>query len=85
MWGVLGWPPRLRFLAQDGPGGFSTRATSAYVLDLSTGTVLLDKNADQPLAPASMSKLMTLEMLFEAIKEGPPCAGYDILRVATRL
>ncbi|SUZ31626.1 D-alanyl-D-alanine carboxypeptidase DacA [Roseibaca ekhonensis] len=56
--------------AQDGPGGFSTRATSAYVVDLGTGTVLLSKNADEPLPPASMSKLMTLEMLFEAIKEG---------------
>lgn len=57
-------------LAQDGPGGFMTRATSAYVVDLGTGTVLLNKNADQALPPASMSKLMTLEMLFEAIKEG---------------
>lgn len=56
--------------AQDGPGGFSTRATSAYVIDLGTGTVLLNKNADEPLPPASMSKLMTLEMLFEAIKAG---------------
>ena len=68
--GGLGLAAPTALLAQDGPGGFSTRATSAYVLDLSTGTVLLDKNADQPLAPASMSKLMTLEMLFEAIKEG---------------
>lgn len=56
--------------AQDGPGGFNTRATSAYVMDMGTGTVLLNKNADEPLPPASMSKLMTLEMLFEAIKEG---------------
>lgn len=62
----LGMP----ILAQDGPGGFSTRATSAYVVDLGTGTVLLSKNADQPLPPASMSKLMTLEMLFEAVKAG---------------
>lgn len=57
-------------MAQDGPGGFSTRATSAHVVDLGTGTVLLSKNADQPLPPASMSKLMTLEMLFEAVKAG---------------
>jgi len=56
--------------AQDGPGGFVTRATSAYMVDLGTGTVLLNKNADEALPPASMSKLMTLEMLFEAIKEG---------------
>ena len=38
---------------------FETRATAAYVLDQSTGTVLMAKNADEPLPPASMSKLMT--------------------------
>ncbi len=48
---------------------FDTSATSAYVLDYTTGTVLLAKNADQPLPPASMSKLMTLYMAFEALKK----------------
>lgn len=50
--------------------GFETRAKSAFVLDFTTGTVLLEKNADQPLPPASMSKLMTLYMLFEALRDG---------------
>jgi D-alanyl-D-alanine carboxypeptidase (penicillin-binding protein 5/6) len=50
--------------------GFETRATSAFVMDFNTGTVLLSKNADEPLPPASMSKLMTLYMLFEAIEDG---------------
>jgi D-alanyl-D-alanine carboxypeptidase (penicillin-binding protein 5/6) len=49
---------------------FDTRATAAYVVDQTTGTVLLAKNADTPLPPASMSKLMTLYMAFEAIKDG---------------
>ena len=49
---------------------FDTRATAAYVIDHSTGIVLLDKNADAPLPPASMSKLMTLYMAFEAIADG---------------
>jgi D-alanyl-D-alanine carboxypeptidase (penicillin-binding protein 5/6) len=49
---------------------FETRATAAYVLDFNTGTVLLDKNGDVPVPPASMSKLMTLNMLFEAIADG---------------
>ncbi len=49
---------------------FDTRATAAYVVDQTTGTVLLAKNADQPLPPASMSKLMTLYMAFEALREG---------------
>lgn len=49
---------------------FETRATAAWVYDLTTGTVLLEKNADQPLPPASMSKLMTLNLLFEALRDG---------------
>lgn len=47
-----------------------TKATAAYVLDQTTGTVLLSKNADEPLPPASMSKLMTIYMAFEAIADG---------------
>ena len=49
---------------------FETRAKAAYVIDHTTGTVLLNKNADEPLPPASMSKLMTLYMAFEAIERG---------------
>ena len=56
--------------AQDGAPAFETLATSAYVRDLTTGMVLLDKNADEALPPASMSKLMTLLMLFDAIRDG---------------
>lgn len=49
---------------------FDTRASAAFVLDVKTGTILLSKNADQPLPPASMSKLMTLYMAFEAVRDG---------------
>lgn len=49
---------------------FDTLARAAWVFDMTTGTVLLAKNADEPLPPASMSKLMTLNMLFEALKDG---------------
>jgi len=49
---------------------FDTKARAAYVIDLTSGTVLLSKNADLPLPPASMSKLMTLYMTFEFIKSG---------------
>lgn len=49
---------------------FETEATSAFVVDVGTGTVLLNKNADVPLPPASMSKLMTLYVTFEAIRDG---------------
>ncbi|WP_170364444.1 D-alanyl-D-alanine carboxypeptidase family protein [Ruegeria arenilitoris] len=49
---------------------FDTSARAAYVIDQTTGTVLLSKNADEPLPPASMSKLMTLYVAFEALRDG---------------
>jgi len=49
---------------------FDTTARAAWVYDVATGTVLMEKNADEPLPPASMSKLMTLNMLFEALHDG---------------
>ena len=44
-----------------------TPAKSAVVIEVATGKILLDKNADVPMAPASMSKLMTLYLLFERL------------------
>lgn len=49
---------------------FETQATAAWVYDVSTGTVLMDHNADVLVPPASMSKLMTINMLFEALRDG---------------
>jgi D-alanyl-D-alanine carboxypeptidase (penicillin-binding protein 5/6) len=49
---------------------FETQAGSAWVIDHNTGQVLLSHNADVPLPPASMSKLMTLLMTFEALDDG---------------
>ncbi len=49
---------------------FETKARAAFVMDLATGIVLLTKDADKPLPPASMSKLMTLYVTFEFIKAG---------------
>ncbi|VDC33740.1 D-alanyl-D-alanine carboxypeptidase family protein [Pseudogemmobacter humi] len=49
---------------------FETQARAAWVYDVTTHTVLMDKNADEPLPPASMSKLMTINMLFEALRDG---------------
>ena len=49
---------------------FDTRARAAYVIDQGTNTVLLSKNAETPLPPASMSKLMTLYVAFEAVRDG---------------
>lgn len=49
---------------------FETSAKSAVVFDLGTDLTLMEKNADMALPPASMSKLMTLNMVFEALEDG---------------
>jgi serine-type D-Ala-D-Ala carboxypeptidase (penicillin-binding protein 5/6) len=47
-----------------------TVARQAILIDLSTDTVLFEKNADARMAPSSMSKIMTMYMVFERIKQG---------------
>lgn len=47
-----------------------TAARSAMVVDMTSGAILMAKNEDQPIPPASMSKLMTLNMVFEALAQG---------------
>ncbi|TGY87924.1 D-alanyl-D-alanine carboxypeptidase [Marinicauda algicola] len=54
--------------AQD--SAFETRASHAVILDYETGEILYSKNGAEPMPPASMSKLMTVYMAFEAIEEG---------------
>jgi D-alanyl-D-alanine carboxypeptidase (penicillin-binding protein 5/6) len=49
---------------------FDTTAQYAVLMDAATGTVLWEKDGDVRMHPASMSKLMTLSMLFDALKSG---------------
>ncbi len=49
---------------------FETAASAAWVYDMTTNTVLMDKQGEVPLPPSSMAKLMTLNMLFEALQDG---------------
>ena len=49
---------------------FETSAKAAYIIDLKTNAILLSKNPDEPMPPASLSKLMTLNMVFEALEDG---------------
>lgn len=48
----------------------TTRAKQAILMDANTGAVLFQHNADELAPPASMSKLMTLAVIFRALKEG---------------
>jgi D-alanyl-D-alanine carboxypeptidase (penicillin-binding protein 5/6) len=49
---------------------FETPAEVAYLIDLSSGAVLLSKDADRRIPPASMAKMMTTNVAFELIKKG---------------
>lgn len=49
---------------------FETKAAHAFMIDAETGAVLFSKDADALIQPASLAKLMTVEMAFSAIKTG---------------
>lgn len=49
---------------------FETIAVNAYVIDVNTGTVVLDKASSESMPPASTSKLMTTAVLFKALVDG---------------
>lgn len=51
-------------------GNLDTIARQAILLDMTTQTVLFEKNADERMAPSSMSKIMTMYMVFSALREG---------------
>lgn len=59
-------------LAEAGPSqiGTNTIAQYAYMVDAQTGAVLLFKDADKPMAPSSMAKMMTVYLLFEDLASG---------------
>ena len=50
--------------------GFDTKAKSAYLIDYDSGDEIVSKSADVLMPPSSMLKLMTLTVLFDAIKSG---------------
>jgi D-alanyl-D-alanine carboxypeptidase (penicillin-binding protein 5/6) len=50
--------------------GIDTQARNAIIVDFQTGAVLLDKGADQRMPPASMSKIMTAYLVYDALKKG---------------
>lgn len=51
----------------------SISSKSAILLEAETGTVIYEKNADEKLYPASITKIMTLILVFDAIKSGKIC------------
>src|SRR6202140_3143263 len=56
--------------AKKDEGGFDGDAPTASLIEATSGSVLFEKNADELRAPSSMMKLMTVETIFHAIKQG---------------
>lgn len=55
--------------AQDAPI-FESKALQAILIDAKSGIILYEKDADTPVPPASMSKLVTQTVVFDALKAG---------------
>lgn len=55
--------------ADEGPA-FSVNAKSAVLMEVYTGTVLFDQNSDEKLPPASITKIMSLLLIMEAVDSG---------------
>jgi D-alanyl-D-alanine carboxypeptidase (penicillin-binding protein 5/6) len=51
-------------------GGYDTDAPTAILIEAGSGSVLFEKNADELRQPSSMAKLMTAEMVFNAVQKG---------------
>ncbi|TIT10332.1 MAG: D-alanyl-D-alanine carboxypeptidase, partial [Mesorhizobium sp.] len=68
--GLLGFGLLLLSLTPAAAQLFETKAAQAFMIDAETGTVLFSKDADRPIQPASLAKLMTIEVVFNAIKSG---------------
>ena len=50
--------------------GIELKSPSAILMEASTGQVIYEKDADTSLHPASITKIMTLILIFDAIKDG---------------
>ncbi len=60
----------LSMMAAFGAGAGFAAPTAAYVMDARTGETLFEENADTPLHPASLTKMLTLYIAFEEIERG---------------
>ena len=61
---LLGWPAAAQ------TDGFVTPAPHAIIMDYDTGVILYEKDARRPVPPASMTKIMTAELVFERLRSG---------------
>ena len=65
--------------AQTAQTDMTTRARQAILIDADSGAVLFQHKAEELMSPASMSKLMTLAVVFKALKAGQVKLEDDVL------
>ncbi len=72
--------------AQSQTAPFIAKAEQAYMIDAETGTVLLSQNESQPFPPASLAKLMTVEVVLDALskEQVTPETAYPVSEYAWR-
>ncbi|WP_332302252.1 D-alanyl-D-alanine carboxypeptidase family protein [Rhizobium sp. GR12] len=72
--------------AQSQTAPFIAKAEQAYMIDAETGTVLLSQNENQSFPPASLAKLMTVEVVLDALAKGQvtPETAYPVSEYAWR-
>ena len=58
------------YAEESGADSLGITAPSAILMEASTGTVVLEKNAHEKLPPASVTKIMTLLLIFDTISQG---------------
>ncbi|MEE2951758.1 MAG: D-alanyl-D-alanine carboxypeptidase family protein [Pseudomonadota bacterium] len=83
----LGLPSPAAFAQTPAPAPLiESKAAQVYLIEASTGTVLFSKNETKSFAPASLAKLMTLEVVFDALKKGEirPDTIYPVSEYAWR-
>jgi serine-type D-Ala-D-Ala carboxypeptidase (penicillin-binding protein 5/6) len=82
-WGFLVVAVMPSMMARAERPAFDTAARNAIVIDYQTGAVLLEKNADQRIPTASMSKIMTAYVIYSYLRDGKAKAD-DILPVSEK-
>ncbi|OIJ15937.1 D-alanyl-D-alanine carboxypeptidase [Anaerobacillus arseniciselenatis] len=60
----------LTAIAEEGKVNLAKESSSAILMERDTGTILFEKNSNEKLPPASMTKIMTMLLIMEALDQG---------------